>query len=94
MRNRSFLAVKRGNMLTELQTQSKLIGFKQSAKAVESGKVKKVFLAKDADEKLIAPLKKACEKKEIEFEYAETMLELGRACGINIGAAVAVILRD
>ena len=81
-------------MLTELQTQSKLIGFKQSVRAVESGKVKKVFLARDAESKLSDPIKKACEKKEIEIEYADTMKELGRACDINIGAAVAVVLRD
>ena len=81
-------------MLTELQTDSKLVGLKQSLRAVESGKVKKVFLALDSDMKVQTPVRKACEKKNIEIEEVPTMAELGNACGINIGSAVAVILSD
>ena len=79
-------------MLTELQTQNKLVGLKQSIRAVESGKVKKVFLAADSESKIQTPVRKACANKNIEIEEVPTMKELGNACGINIGAAVAVIL--
>ena len=81
-------------MLTELQTQNKLVGLKQSIRAVESGKVKKVFLAMDSEAKIQTPVRKACADKNIEIEEVPTMKDLGNACGINIGAAVAVILRD
>jgi len=79
-------------MLTELTTDNKLVGLKQSLRAVEGGKVKKVFLAEDADSKVRLPIIKACEKKNVEIEPVPAMADLGKACGINIGAAVAVIL--
>ena len=81
-------------MLTELQTDSKLVGLKQSLRAVESGKVKKVFLAMDSDDKVQIPIRKASEKANVEIEEVPTMAELGNACGINIGSSVAVILCD
>lgn len=81
-------------MLTELQTDNKLVGLKQSLRAVEAGKAKKLFLAADADAKVSVPVKKACGKRNVEIEEVPAMAELGKACGINIGAAVAVILCD
>ena len=81
-------------MLTELQTDNKLVGLKQSVRAIEGGKAKKVFLAGDAESKIKIPVIKASEKKNLEIEEVPTMAELGEACGINIGAAVAVLLCD
>ena len=81
-------------MLTELQTDNKLVGLKQSIRAIEGGNAKKVFLASDADAKIRTQVSNACSKKNIEILSVPTMAELGKACGINIGAAVAVILCD
>ena len=79
-------------MLTELQTDNKLVGLKQSLRAVEGGKAKKVFLAEDAEPKVKTPVINAARNRNIEIEMVSEMSELGKACGINIGAAVAVIL--
>ena len=79
-------------MLTELQTDNKLVGLKQSLRAIEGGKVKKVFLAEDAEPKVKTPVMNGCRNKNIEIEMVSSMAELGKACDINIGAAVAVIL--
>lgn len=81
-------------MLEELQTGNKLIGFKQSVKAVENGKAVKLFLAENADQQMKSTAEKCCANKGIPVQYVPTMSELGKACGINIGAAAAVILRD
>ena len=79
-------------MSEELQTQNKVVGFKQSIKAVEGGKAVKAFLAQNADSQMVSSMEQLCKNKNIPVEYVPTMSELGKACGINIGAAAAVIL--
>ena len=79
-------------MLDELKTAKKLIGTKQSLKAVRSGKAKKAFIAKDAEANVINPLKQLCEENNVEIVYVETKEELGKACNIEVSAAAAVII--
>jgi len=79
-------------MLDELKTANKIVGIKQATKAVEAGKAKKAFVAKDADSKVIDPFIQLCNDKSVLIEYTDTKKELGKACGIDVGAAVAVIL--
>ena len=81
-------------MLLELQTKSKVIGVKQSAKAVRADQARCVYLAEDADPALLAPIEDQCCEKEIHLIRVESMALLGQACGIDVGAAVAVVLKD
>ena len=81
-------------MLSELETTSKVIGVKQSLKAVKAGQAKCVYLAQDADPMLLAPIEAQCSACGIETVAVESMAALGRACGIDVGAAVAVVLRE
>ena len=81
-------------MLLELQTKSKVIGVKQSAKAVRADQARCVDLAEDADPALLAPIEDQCCEKEIPLIRVESMALLGQACGIDVGAAVAVVLKD
>jgi len=80
-------------VLDILKSGKKAIGIKQSLKAVEANNVKIVFLAKDADEKVISGLKELCVKNAIQIEYVDTMKQLGKACGIEVGASVVCILK-
>ena len=50
----------------------------------------KVFLACDADRLLTDPIRSACGGLPVEEGY--TMAQLGRACGIAVGAAVVAVL--
>lgn len=68
-------------------------GTKQTVKAIEAGMAAKVILARDAEEKLTRPVLEKCEEKGIPVLYADTMAELGKACGIKVGAAMAAILK-
>ena len=77
-------------MLTELATRDKVIGVKQSARAIRAGRAKRVFLACDADRLLTDPIRSACDGLPLEEGY--TMAQLGRACGIEVGAAVVAVL--
>lgn len=80
-------------MLERLKGENKVIGIKQSLKAVEGGTVEIVFIANDAEEKVVKDLKELCIKNNIEIMYVETMRQLGKACGIEVGAATACILK-
>lgn len=80
-------------MLDVLKSSSKAIGIKQSLKAVEGNNVKVVFIAKDADEKIVSSLKELCVKSNVQIEYADTMKQLGKACGIEVGASAVCVLK-
>ena len=47
-------------MLTELASREKVIGVKQSARAIRDGRAQRVFLACDADELVLEPIRSAC----------------------------------
>lgn len=70
----------------------KVVGIKQSVKAIKSGEAKTVYIAKDADVKLTQQVVKLAEEKSLEIVYIETMKELGKLCGIDVGSATAVIV--
>jgi len=79
--------------LDDLLTQSrnKVVGTKQTIKALENCEVQQVFIARDAEEKVIRPVVSLCEANNIEPQYIETMQQLGKMCGIKVKAAVAAI---
>ena len=70
----------------------RVVGAKQTARAIANGTAKVVFLAKDADAVVTEPLLEQCKAAGVAFELVETMQELGKACGIHVGAAVAAII--
>ena len=77
-------------MLTELASREKVIGVKQSTRAIRDGRAQRVFLACDADELVLEPIRSACGSLPVEEGY--TMAQLGRACGIAVDAAVVTVL--
>lgn len=76
-------------MLTELSNNARVVGAKQVKRAIEAGNVQKVFLADDADPRVTRPIADLCAEKGVEVEAVPSMRELGKACGISVGAAVA-----
>ena len=80
-------------MLSKLQSPNKVIGLKQSRKAIKEGLASTVFLARDAEERVTEPIIQLCREQGVEIVYADTMHALGEVCGIEVGAAVAVVLK-
>ena len=76
-------------MLTQLENAGKVVGVKQTRRALNDGRAKTVFLAQDADPALTEPLAELAGSKGVSVIWTEHMKELGRACGIAVGAAVA-----
>ena len=73
---------------------NKTVGTKQTLKAVDRGLAQVVFLAEDADERVLQDLLRACQERSVEVVQVESMAELGRACGIEVGAASAAVIED
>jgi len=72
--------------------RKKSIGTKQTAKALEKGNTRTVYVAKDAEEHVIRDVLRLAQEKAAEVVYVDSMLALGKACGIEVGAAAAAIL--
>ena len=79
-------------MLSELNNAEKLVGAKQTKRALNDGRARKLFLAADADPRVTEPLAALAAEKSVPVEEVSTMKELGAACGIAVGSAVAVLL--
>lgn len=79
-------------MLTQLEHAGKVVGVKQTRRALNDGRAKTVFLAQDADPALTEPLAELAGSKEVPVIWTEHMKELGKACGIAVGSAVAAIV--
>ena len=80
-------------MPERLHTDRKLIGTKQVLKALKAGRVAAVYVADDADPILREPLVEQCRAEGVELVEIATMKELGKLCGIHVGAACAALLR-
>ncbi len=81
-------------MFEELKNQDKLVvGTKQSLKIIKEGKAKTLFIAKDAERHIIKNVEEEAKALHIQVVYVESMKKLGKACGIEVGAATVVILK-
>lgn len=69
-----------------------VVGMRQTAKMVENGAALAVYVARDAEEKVIIPVLQSCKKNGVAVYYADTMAELGKACSIKVGAAMCAIV--
>ncbi len=76
------------------KAKRRTVGTKQTVKAVENKTARKVFIARDADEKVTGEILAQCRDNAVEVEYVESMAVLGKACGIDVGAASAAVLND
>ena len=70
-----------------------VVGAKQLKKAVRAGTVRCVYLAENADPALTQPLEALCGENQIQLTWVATMADLGSACGIEVGAAAAAVLK-
>ena len=74
--------------------QAVLIGLNQTKKALLAGKVELLYLADNADERLVQPILLLAQESGIAFERVATMKKLGKRLGIDVGAAVGAVLRS
>lgn len=75
-----------------LSARKKTIGAKQTAKAVEKSLAKEVYWAADAETRVVDPILRICSSKNIPIIKIDSMKDLGRACNIEVGCAIAAII--
>ncbi len=76
-------------ILNEISHKKMVVGAKQLRKTIPSGKVNCVYLAKNADPAITNPILALCEQNHVAYTWVMSMTDLGRACGIDVGAAAA-----
>ena len=79
-------------MSADWTTKEKVVGIKQTRRAIAEGNATAVYLANDADPKLTEPLRAMCLLSGIAVENENTMSELGKRCGIAVGTAACAVL--
>jgi large subunit ribosomal protein L7A len=80
-------------MTSRLNCDNKVVGIKQVKRAIDKDETQTVFIAEDADENITKDVSKLCKDKQIQIVHVDNMDELGKACGIDINAAVAALLK-
>ncbi|MDR1736381.1 MAG: ribosomal L7Ae/L30e/S12e/Gadd45 family protein [Oscillospiraceae bacterium] len=79
--------------MERLGSSNKTVGVKQTKRAIRDGTAALVFISGDAEERVTQPVRALCAESGVPVKEAESMAALGSACGIDIGAAVAALLR-
>ena len=80
--------------LPDLRSLSVVVGMKQLRKVLLKGGARYVFLAQDADPAITEPIAQMCQELHVDFAWTRTKQELGQACGIEVGASAAAVLRE
>ncbi len=79
-------------MRNDLEHPSKVVGVKQVRRALANGTARRLYLARDADPHLTRALEEQAGRQGVETVWLGSMRELGRDCGIAVGAAAAAEL--
>ena len=79
-------------MLEDLTRFEKVVGAKQVKRALNGGRARKVYMALDADPRLLQPLVQQAVNQRVPLEQVSSMRARGEACGIAVGAAIAALV--
>jgi large subunit ribosomal protein L7A len=74
-----------------LQAKSVIIGTKQTVRALKNDLIQEVIIAKDADVFLTSRVVETAKELNVPITYVDSMRMLGKACGIDVGAATVAI---
>ena len=80
-------------MLEKLKEASKVVGTRRVLRAIQAGEVSEAYVARDADLFILRQIRQACSEAGVRMVEAESMKELGKACGIEVKTASAAILK-
>ncbi len=76
------------------EAKQKVAGARQTIRALESKVALIVYVARDAEDKVLSPVLCLCEQGGVPVRYVDSMEQLGKACNIKVGAAVAAITEE
>lgn len=76
-----------------IQAETIIIGTKQTVKALKRNSVKEIVVAEDADPQLTAGVIQLAKEQGVAVSMVDSMKKLGKACGIEVGAAAVAIIQ-
>ncbi|MRG88010.1 50S ribosomal protein L7ae-like protein [Salinibacillus xinjiangensis] len=68
-----------------------VIGTKQTIKAIKNGEIEEVIVAEDAERRVTEKVVRLAKETGIPISHVDSMKQLGKACGIDVGAATVAI---
>lgn len=74
--------------------KKRTIGTNQTTKALQENQVKSIYVAKDAEQRVIELILGLARQRGLSVIWVDTMKQLGKACGIEVGAAAAAVLEE
>ena len=80
-------------MRNDFNNNKKVVGTKETLKAIKKNQACKVFLAADIDEDLFKKIDDIVQQSNIPVEYIDSKLKLGRVCGVDVATASAALLK-
>ena len=72
----------------------KVVGVKQTLKALKNNQGKVLYVAKDADNSITEPILKLAKINSLQIVFVDTMKELGNLCDIDVASATALRFED
>ncbi len=79
--------------MDRLNGAEKVVGLKQSTKAVRADRATLVYVAEDAARWAVEPLLALCEEHGVSVETVASMKALAKACRVEVPTACAVLLK-
>lgn len=73
------------------QAKEIVIGSKQTLKALKEKEVIEVIIADDADRRVTSKILLVAKENNVPIVRVDSMKKLGKACGIEVGAATVAI---
>ena len=70
-----------------------IIGTKQSIKALKDDRVMEIIIAADADFRVTGKIAELAKEKAVPVVTVDSMKKLGKACGIDVGAAAVALVK-
>ncbi|WP_246945523.1 50S ribosomal protein L7ae-like protein [Bacillus pinisoli] len=74
------------------QAYNIIVGTKQTIKALKNGEVKEIVVAEDADPRVTYKVIQTAKEQRVSVTKVDSMKKLGKACGIEVGAAAVAII--
>ena len=81
-------------VLRAVSGKKTVAGAKQLRKALVSGAAECMYLAVNADPAITEPLLMLSRRYRVTVAWVRSMTDLGRACGIEVGAAAAAAIKS
>lgn len=78
-----------------LEAKNKVIGLKQTLRALQQNKVELIYVANDIDQSILRKIRTAGQENNVKVILLRIgKRELGRICRIDVGASVVALVRD